>query len=418
MRRVLADQHGSALVTALLVTMLFMMLGLATVSMVDTQQRESGRERVRDSAFALAEGVLNSQIYLLSRQWPGSEAQRYPAACTKATGMDPKCPDVATIEGAFAGVDYDPAAVEWSTEVHDNTEAAGAARFYDDAVVRAQTGAQAGWDFNRDGHVWVRAQAVLDPTSRYPHRRTIVALVNVEELTTMFPRNAIVAGKIKVHPNGNQTYLGTSGSYVTLRCTDTELGDDDCRDWERLGHVGPNAEVVSNPAQPPAMNADAIERMRETARANGTYFASGCVPNLTGTLVFIERADCPFAYDTPGTQAWNTQENPGTLIVGSGSIGFRGNALYFGVVYHVNGSDGRGPSSDSYIVTLQGNSCIVGSAVIDGAGGLTVGSSSGASRCPGRQGNLQFDANAANRLKAYGTAGIVQNSFREIRAGN
>ena len=410
----LSSERGSALVTALLVTTLFMMLGLATVSLVDTQQRESGRERVRESSFTLAEGVLNSQIYLLSRQWPGSETQQYADACTKATGADPQCPDVNTVEGAFTGTDYDPPTVEWSTEVHDNTDAAGAGRFYDDAVVRDEPG----WDANRDGYVWVRAQSILDPTSRYAHRRTIVALVNVEELTTMFPRNAIVAGKIKVHPNGNQTYIGTAGSYVTMRCTSTALNDDNCRGWTRLNQVGPNAEVVVNAAQPPAMNSDAVERMRETARANGTYYASGCVPTLAGAVVFIERADCGSSYDLQGTAAWNTAEDPGVLIVGSGSIGFRGNALYYGVIYNVNGSDGTGSTSSSHIVTLEGNSCIVGSVVIDGGGGLMVGSSSGASRCPNRLGNLQFDANVSNRLRAYGTAGIVQNSFREIQAAD
>lgn len=414
MRRRLAAEQGSALVTAILITMLFLSLGLSTVGFVDTQQRESGRERVRESSFALAEGVLNSQIYLLSRQWPGTIGQAYDTACTKLTGADPQCPDATTIEGTFDGVDYRDAAVEWSTEIHDNTDAAGTAKFYDDAVVRLQ----AGWDANRDGHVWVRAQAVLNPTSVHPHRRTVVALVNVEELTTMFPRNAVVAGKIKVHPNGNQTYLGTSGSYVTLRCTETTLDNENCRDWERLGHVGPNAEVVANPTQPPAMTVDAIERMRETAKANGTYFASGCVPSLTGAVVFIERADCASAYDLPGTQSWNTSVEPGALIIGSGSIGLRGNAIYYGVVYHVNGSDGVGPTSTDHVVQLDGNSCIVGSVIIDGGGGLKVGSSSGASRCPNRQGNLQFDANASNRLKAYGTAGIVQNSFREISVGN
>ncbi len=407
-----AGERGSALVTAIFVTMLFMSLGLATLSFVDTQQRESGRERVRESSFALAEGVLNSQIYLLSRQWPGTVTQSYATPCSKATGADPRCPDAGTIEGAFTGSDYDPAAVEWSTEIHDNTETTGAGKFYDDAVVRNEPG----WDANKDQYVWVRAQAVLNPTSVHPHRRTLVALVNVEELTTMFPRNAIVAGKIKVHPNGNQTYLGTSGSYVTLRCTEPELGNDACRGWTRLGHVGPNASVVTSPTQPPAMTVDAIERMRETAKANGTYYASGCVPTLSGAVVFIERADCTSKYDLQGIQAWNTQEDPGVLIVGSGTITFGGNAMYHGVLYHVNGSDGVGPTSTDYVVRLEGNSCIVGSVVIDGGGGLMVGSSSGASRCPNRQGNLQFDANVSNNLKAFGTAGIVQNSFREIRA--
>lgn len=418
MRTRLEAERGSALVTALLVTMLFMMLGLATVSFVDTQQRESGRERVRESSFALAEGVLNSQIYLLSRQWPGQELQQYPAACTKATGGDSKCPDVNTVEATFSGTDYDPEAVEWTTEIHDNTDLAGAAHFYEDAVVRNQVG----WDANRDGHVWVRAQAILDPTSRHPHRRTIVALVNVEELTTMFPRNAVVAGKIRVNVRGlndSRTYLGTMGSYVTLRCTAENLPNAECRDWRELGHVGPNARIDAVPQLPPAMTVEAIERMRETARANGTYFAS-CPPDeaLAGAVVFIERADCPGSYNLPPTQSWNTLQQPGVLVIGSGKIALTGTGLYHGVIYHVNGSDGVGPASTDHVVELSGNTCVVGSVVIDGGGGLLVGSSTGASRCPKGEGNLQFDANVSNSLKAYGTAGIVQNSFREIEASN
>lgn len=408
------SDSGSALVTAILVTMLFLMLGLSSLSLVDTQQRESGRERVRESSFALSEGVLNSQIYLLSRQWPGTQAQGYDVACSKATEANPQCPDVTTIENAFAGPDYDPARVEWSTEIHDNTDSAGADRFYDDATVRAEPG----WDRNGDSFVWVRAQAVLNSTTANPHRRTLVALVNVEELTTMFPRNAIVAGKIKIHSSGAQTYVGTAGSYVTLRCEAPALNNDGCRGWNRLEQVGPNATVVTNPVQPPALTVDAIERMRETAKANGTYYASGCVPTLAGAVVFIERADCGSKYDLPGGQAWNTQADPGVLIVGSGQLKLGGNALYYGVVYHVNGSDGVGIPDPGFVLEVADNSCIVGSVIIDGGGGLYVGTSGGASRCPNRQGNLQFDANAANRLKAYGTAGIVQNSFREIRASS
>ena len=72
----LTRQDGSALVTAMLVMFIFMMLGATTLTLVDQQQKESGRERVRESSFALSEGVLNSQIYLLSRQWPGEWAMR------------------------------------------------------------------------------------------------------------------------------------------------------------------------------------------------------------------------------------------------------------------------------------------------------------------------------------------------------
>jgi hypothetical protein len=407
----LQSERGSALVTAILISMLFMTLGLATLGFVDTQQSESGRERVRESSFSLAEGALNSQIYLLSRQWPRTAAQQYTVTCTPATSTDVKCPDEASMVKAFNGVDY-RSRVVWSTEVHDNSVASGAGDFYDDAVVRTLPG----FDQNGDNHVWVRAQAVLDPTGAVPHRRTLVALIRAEDLTTQFPRNAVVAGKINVHPAGNQTYLSTNGSYVTLRCTATQLNNSSCRGWSRAEHVGPNAQVVANVDQPPAMSPETLERMRETARANGTYFGSGtCPASLTGALVFIENADACDRFNPHGRTAYNSALDPGALIIGSGKITLDGNAIYHGVIYNANGSDGVGTASSADVVTLQGGACVVGSVVIDGLAGLKIGSNNGANVC---QGNLQFDPNVANRLKAYGTAGIVQNSFREIKASD
>jgi hypothetical protein len=89
---------------------------------------------------------------------------------------------------------------------------------------------------------------------------------------------------------------------------------------------------------------------------------------------------------------------------------------YYGVIYNINGSDKQPaqPSlqSSDTVVEIK-NACIYGSIVIDGPGGLEIGSNNGANYC---NGNMQYDANVANRLRAFGTAGIVQNSFREISA--
>jgi hypothetical protein len=59
-------------------------------------------------------------------------------------------------------------------------------------------------------------------------------------------------------------------------------------------------------------------------------------------------------------------------------------------------------------VDLEGNVSIQGAIVIDGPGGLYAGSS---------KVNLVWDPNVFNNLKAFGTASIVQNTFREISAG-
>src|SRR5215210_9009416 len=246
-RRFLSRQDGTALVTAMMVMFLFTTLGVTTLALVNQQQRESGKERVRESSFALAEGVLNSQIYLLSRQWPGEASQAYGGQCTVATSANPKCPDQATMQTGFTGNDYNNNNITWTTEVRDNTVtgSTASANFYDDAAVRAQPQ----WDSNRDGYMWVRAQGLVRGK-----RRTMVALVKAEDLSIQFPRNAVVAGKIIVGPSGNQTYVATSGSYVTLRCTSTSLNNPSCRGWSRAENVGPNAQVVANPTQPPALS--------------------------------------------------------------------------------------------------------------------------------------------------------------------
>ena len=403
-------QDGSALVTAMLVMFLFVTLGVTTLSLVDLQQKESGRERVRESSFALSEGVLNSQIYLLSRQWPGEASQAYNGQCTVATSSNPKCPDHATMQTGFTGNDY-TTGMSWTTEVRDNTVtgSAAAANFYEEAAVRAQPQ----WDSNRDGYMWVRAQGVVRGK-----RRTMVALVKAEDLSIQFPRNAVVAGKVTIGPNGNQTYINTTGSYVTLRCSPANLNP--CQGWNKSVQVGPNATLVGNPTQPPALSPEKVERLRETAKAMGTYYASGaaCPPSaaLNNSLVFIEKSNsCDFTITAGGS--WNSQANPGVLVVGSGLVQFTSNKdTYYGVIYHLNGSDKQPaePSlQSSNTVVMIRNACIFGSVVIDGPGGLEIGSNNGANYC---NGNMQYDANVANRLRAFGTAGIVQNSFREIAA--
>jgi hypothetical protein len=403
----LADERGSALVTGMLVMMIFVSMTFVTMQLVDNQQGESRKERERESSFTLAEGVLNAQIYLLSRQWPGKLEQEYPVQCTKASAAESECPDSATLQKSFSGADFDEG-LDWTTEIHDNV--AGAEQFYQDATVREQ----ARYDSNRDGIVWVRAQSNIRGK-----RRTLVALIRAERLDTLFPRNVVVANRITVGPNGNQTYISTAGSYAVLRCngpSGTQLSDAQCKNWGRPEHVGPNGDVRIIPGQRPAMSPETIDRFRETAKSTGTYYAT-CPPEpptLTGAIVFIERSNgCTF--DGPGNSQWNTPEEPGILMVGSGTIGFKGNALYNGVVYMVNGSDEYPGSSinSGDVVTVQGNACIFGAVVIDGPGGIAVGSSNGANRCAG---NIAYSANASENLRAFGTAGIVQNSFREIVA--
>lgn len=394
-------QEGSALVTAILVMTLCLMIGFTAIATVDVQQSNSRGERERESSFALGEGALNAQIFMLSDRWPASAGLAYSTTCTQATGSSLSCPDPATLTKSFSGVDYASGA-RWSTEIHDNAPGTGTDpdQFYDDAVVRAQPG----WDRNGDGLMWVRAQAVVRDRAR-----TLVALIRAERLDTLFPRNVITANHLTVSNSGNKVHVNTDGSYLILRCANpTGSPSFDCTGWERDKNVGPNATVNVVPGQRPALSPETIERMREFAQANGTYYESGC-PSLAGEIVFLERANCSYT----SNNEWNTADQPGVLIIGSGTLSISGVSNYHGVIYHVNGSDGKGPALSGTVLTIHGNGCVDGAVVVDGQGGVQVGASGGASQCTG---NIDFNANAANNLRAYGTAGIVQNSFREIVA--
>ena len=70
----LLDARGSALVPALLIMGVMLTSGIALVALTEGNQRDSRREREREAAFQLAEGVLNAQIYRLSTQWPSAES--------------------------------------------------------------------------------------------------------------------------------------------------------------------------------------------------------------------------------------------------------------------------------------------------------------------------------------------------------
>lgn len=407
-RTPLAAERGSAVVTALLVMTLLLIVGMSSLQVVDSQSRESGRERVRESSFQLTEGVLNTQIYLLSRQWPGTAVTQWPL-CSAANQADPKCPDELRLRSSFQSSDY-AAGFTWTSEVYDNV-AGTSASFYDDAVVRRGPK----WDANDDGYLWVRSQGRVRN-----RQRTIIALVRAEEFTANFPRAAVVAGSLAITTNGNHQYIDTNGNpdgeagRVILRCQDASQPT--CARWNPAkAQIGPQ-QPEAVPAYPSALSPETIDQLRERARANGTYFptpSQSCPSGLTGDVVFIERANLCGAYDLSARQSYNTAAAPGMLVIGSGYLELK--APFYGVIYHVNGSDGVGPAiaAPGTAVKIHANGFVKGTVVIDGAATLEIGSNNGG---PGNTGNLVYDPNARNALKTFGTAGLVQNSFREIVA--
>jgi hypothetical protein len=86
----------------------------------------------------------------------------------------------------------------------------------------------------------------------------------------------------------------------------------------------------------------------------------------------------------------------------SGKLELGGTVNYHGLLYHAN----LGNLSDADLIKVQGNSQLVGGVIVEGDGGVEAGSS-------GKL-NIKFAPNALGDINAFGTAGVVQNTWREI----
>lgn len=410
----LRSERGTVLATTMILLGLMMMGGLATLAYVDGQTRETGRERVRETSFNVGEGLLGSQVFILSRDWPGQGSQNtpFPTVCNGSSNNS-RCPNGAALTAAFGGPDV-AKGVTWTTRVLDNkldnprlvnlspdaTERCTAASratpsYYDDAAMTS--GTLVTYDQNGDCRMWVRAQSSIDG-----RRRTFVGLVRVEQVTEEFPRNTITAGKVETGNAGNKVLIDTDGDppvaqagAVSVRCSES---DPDCVGTGKDVQISPPV-IDYNPSQSPtALSPDALERLRERAKSLGTYYPSfsGCSQQLAGPLVFIETADI----DCQGNSVFNSASVPGVLIVGRGHVMMRGTTVYYGIIHHANLDN-----STDWLVETQGTGLIQGSISVDGGGGVRINASAL---------NMVFDPKAFSRLVSFGTAGIIQNTWREI----
>ena len=67
-------------------------------------------------------------------------------------------------------------------------------------------------------------------------------------------------------------------------------------------------------------------------------------------------------------------------------------------------------NSSGDMLTLQANSEVFGGVAVDGPGRLVVGQASGP------RATITYVSNAFNSLSSFGTAGLVQNTWRELPA--
>lgn len=389
------------MVVAMMVMAVILSTGLGVYGYVDSQAKQSAKERIRESALNLAESALSAQLFLVSRQWPGALGPGYPAcsSSTYTSAVATQCPDPAALGHSFGTADYASGAT-WTTTVRDNS--GSSVNFYDDAGTQGLTcGSPAqtcSFDANNDGKLWLRSSATVRGQTR-----TVIALAQVEPVddSIVFPHNVITAGSFSTSNNGNKVIVNTQGTAaggatLAVRCLRAQAN---CLGYDAgKNQVSPDT-TKDNYQGGPALSPQRVDELRARAKANQQYYGSGsCPASLTGPLVFVENANCSYT----GNAQYNSAAAPGAVIVANGSVTLGGTTNFYGVIYVENSTN-----SANTMLSVQGNASIQGAVAVDGSGHVDAGSSGV---------NITYDPNAFSSLSGYGNAGVVQNTWRELIA--
>jgi hypothetical protein len=399
------NQDGWAVVTAVVLMTIMLTIALAAIAFVDSETNSSRRERTAETRLNLTEGVVAAELYRLSRNWPSDATGAY-IDCTQ-TSTNPLCPQPAQLRAQFTGVDFklNP---QWTVQVRDDNAPLSAGNacsvspapgFYSDATILPQ----ARWDANRNCQMWVRAEGRLEGK-----KRVVVAKVRVESRAPIFPQGPFVAGSFGTSNNGgSKTIVDGSGSQGTVRCS----GGSSCVDF--------NGQQLANPASvsqgdpnvgTTALEPSMVDALRQMAKARGTWYAT-CPNSPNGDIVFVESGSCDYSASTPVINgAVNGTTKKGIFVVNNGTLKLTGNLIWYGAIYMVNAQN----TSDT-VVDLKGTGTLYGGIYIDGNGRLSAGSSGNAGN--GNLPNLVYRSDVLPDLTAYGTAGIIQNTWRELTAG-
>jgi hypothetical protein len=406
--RKLRLQRGNVLPVAMLVIGAMMMLGLAAISSVDNSTGQSRKERERESTFNLTEGVLTSQTFVLGRNGTGSPSLPFPNKCTPDS-TEPLCPHAAELARSFDGAsqrDFAAGSV-WETRVRDNQDTVNSrSDFYDPSLTDSDCSASDSdhiycWDQNGDDNLWVRATSTVRKRTR-----TIVALIHVERRPVNLPQFALLGGSFQTSNNGRKVIVDTFPSVMAVRCSGAPAPDSTCLGYDPgKGQLSPpNSYDLGYPNQP-AVTEDDLLSLEDSARGAGTYFAT-CAANPNGKIVYIKSGNCAYNNSAPAAQGQskccNSAANPGLLVVENGTVTLTGNIEFHGVIYAVNSQNSTGT-----VVETGGTSLIKGGVIIDGNGRMTAGSSGL---------NIDFESNAFAGINTTGTAGVVQNTWRELPA--
>jgi Tfp pilus assembly protein PilX len=232
------NERGIAIVVAMVVMALLLIFGAAALKVVNSQARQSGRERTNETAFSVAEALLSAQSVVLQSNWPNKPPCSptaggcgYVDTCTQANAAatPAQCPSPAELVGsgrALSNTDI-AAGATWSVQVRDDiggsatnnpVYVAGTVNGTGNGCVNAaNAAATCTYDKNADNRMWVRVDATVHGVTR-----SLVGLFELAKFQLPIAHNSVVGGYVDFTNSGNKTFVDNSvggGSQVVIRCT-------------------------------------------------------------------------------------------------------------------------------------------------------------------------------------------------------
>ena len=314
----LRSETGSAMVSALMVMLVMLPLGLALLSIVDTQAKDSGSERTRDRAFNLADAALTSATFNLGRlAWPTSPAtaptNSTPPATAPTTGVACSTASYGAVLGAATNPGSDTAGLQPNLNATFDDSAYTGARWQinvcdDNAGSTVWTNSllnNYNYDDNKNELLWVRAEATVNGRTR-----VIAALAKVAESPAVDPKYAVMTGRLNADVVNTAGTVLTSGLIGSL--TSTLLGADPliARDPSVAASTPPSSGVT-------AVRCGVLDLDVPVTCLQGALAATAALP-LLGTLVtnkqLVQASSLTAASDANIAQLQQQADDTDTLV--------------------------------------------------------------------------------------------------------
>jgi hypothetical protein len=182
-----------------------------------------------------------------------------------------------------------------------------------------------------------------------------------------------------------------------MRCENPPKGE--CERF-REGQIEP-PPGVNEPSPPVTLNESQLEAVKQQAKSIGAYYPTGTCPVgiPAGLPAYVEG---PCELSEKGNNEINSKASPGFLVIQNGTFTMGGGSIFYGVVYAANQQ-----GSKAAVVNVEGNAKLIGEIVVDGEGGIELGSS-------GNKTNFTYDDTGVYNVKAYAGAAATRNSFRVL----